>query len=224
MQLFICYIFFALLLLPVSLYAAPAITCHCFTDRSYDASRPKLADPYFLATTQNSFFAVLFSVDRNTIVMKKQTGVSADDLWIAYWVASESGKKPEVLLSRRAKSETWKEVIEPLRLPVQSTGKAFAAEVAGRSSSDSLAGIIVDGVLIRHRMIAPSDLKILRAEWATNQELILAALVSSKSGRSAVQVYRDVKKGVKSWGGLLQAVRVQPDGMQAEFAALLKAK
>ncbi|MEI7818227.1 MAG: hypothetical protein WCI45_13655, partial [Desulfuromonadales bacterium] len=80
-----------LLFLPDSSPAAPAITCHCFTERKYDFSRPAVADPYFLATTQNSFFATYFAVDKKVIVMKKQTGSSADDLWIGYWIASKSG-------------------------------------------------------------------------------------------------------------------------------------
>ena len=71
------------LLLPLSTPAAPAITCHCFTDRSYDPSRPTLADPYFLATTQNSFFAALFTADKKMIVMKKQSGSSAEGRLIA---------------------------------------------------------------------------------------------------------------------------------------------
>ena len=89
------FIVAALLLLPMPARAVPAITCHCFTDRSFDPSRPALADPYFLATTQNSLFALAFNVDKKTIVMKKQQGASPDDLWIAYWIASKSGMSPE---------------------------------------------------------------------------------------------------------------------------------
>jgi hypothetical protein len=76
-----------LLLLPMPALATSAITCHCFTDRFYNAERPAAADPYLLATTQNSFFAVVFNTDKKTIVIKKQQGTSSDDLWIAFWVA-----------------------------------------------------------------------------------------------------------------------------------------
>ena len=93
-----------LLLLPLSSPVATAITCHCFIDRSYDPARPSLADPYLLATAQNSFFAALFNVDKKTIVMKKQAGGSSDDLWVAYWVASKSGRTAETILSVREKN------------------------------------------------------------------------------------------------------------------------
>src|SRR6185369_13742858 len=80
-----------LLIYPLSAQAIPAITCHCFTDRAYDPARPTLADPYFLAMTQNTFFAELFVVEKKTIVLKKQKGTSADDLLVAYWIATKSG-------------------------------------------------------------------------------------------------------------------------------------
>jgi hypothetical protein len=47
-------------ILPMPALATSAITCHCFRDRSYDPAQPSMGDPYFLATTQNSFFAIVF--------------------------------------------------------------------------------------------------------------------------------------------------------------------
>lgn len=88
----ILFCFILMYTLPISAYAIPAITCHCFTDRSYDAAHPAAADAYFLATTQNAFFALVFNTDKKSVVMKKQQGTSPDDLWIAYWVASKTGK------------------------------------------------------------------------------------------------------------------------------------
>ncbi len=115
------------LLFPVPVMAIPAITCHCFTDRSYDPVRPAAADPYFLATTQNSFFAIVFNADRKSIVMKKQQGASSDDLWIAYWVASKSGISPETLLQSKQGKDMWKDVITPLRLATKPLGAGFSA-------------------------------------------------------------------------------------------------
>lgn len=211
-----------LLLLPVSSPAASAITCHCFTDRSYDASRPALADPYFLATTQNSFFAALFNVDKKTVVLKKQTGSSADDLWVAYWVASRSGSTGEAMLAARGKKESWKEVIVSLGLPAKSLGERFAAEVATGASSARLAQEIVDDVLVRHRLLGEQELAVLRKERATNQEVIITALIAVRIGRPAVRIYRDVKKGLKSWGELLGEAKIHASGIQTEFAVLLK--
>lgn len=211
-----------LLLLPLSSPAAPAITCHCFTDRSYDPSRPAAADPYFLATTQNSFFAALFNVDKKTVVMKKQAGNSAEDLWVAYWVASGSGSSPEALLALRGRKGSWKEVLAQLGLPAQSLGERFAAEVAAGAPSLRLAQAIVDDVLVRYRLIGAEDLAELRREWITNQEVILTSLIAAKSGRPPLRIYREAKRGAKSWGAFLGEAKLQPAGIQAEFAALLK--
>ena len=95
----------ALLLTTIALsspaQAIPTISCHCFTDRSYDPARPALADPYFLAMTQNTLFALVFKIDKKSVVIKKQQGVSSDDLWIAYWIAAKSGQSPEGLLQAK---------------------------------------------------------------------------------------------------------------------------
>jgi hypothetical protein len=211
-----------LLLLPLSSPAAPTITCHCFTDRSYDPARPDLADPYFLATTQNSFFAAFFAVDKKTIVMKKQTGSSADDLWVAYWVAAKSGTTGEVLLAARGKKESWKDVVIPLGLPAKLLGERFAAEVAAGASAASLAHEIVDAILVRHRLLEEREQKALRKEWASNQEMIITALIAARIRRPAIQIYRDVKNGSKSWGALLAEAKIQVSGIQSEFAVLLK--
>lgn len=211
-----------LLLLPLSSPAAPAITCHCFTDRAYDPARPAIADPYFLATTQNSFFAALFNVDKKMIVMKKQNGSSVEDLWVAYWVASRSGSSAESLLAVREKKASWKEVIVPLRLPAKSLSEQFAAKVAATASSLRLAQAIVDEVLVRHGLVGEQDLTVLRGEWITNQEVILTALIAAKTKQSPIRIYHDVKKGTKSWGLLLGETKLPPAAIKAEFAALLK--
>lgn len=211
-----------LLLLPVSSPAAPAITCHCFTDRSYDPARPSLADPYFLATTQNSFFAVVFNVDRNMIVMKKQAGSSADDLWIAYWIASRSGTTGEALLAARGKNKSWKEVVEALKLSKKSLGEKLLTDLASGRPTISLAQEVVDGILVGRRLLKGQDVATLRNEWASNQEIIMTALIAAKSKRPPLQVYRGVKNRATSWGALLNEAKIQPPGIQTEFTQLMK--
>lgn len=221
-RLVICCLSMLLLLLPLSSPAAPAITCHCFTDRSYDPSLPSLADPYFLATAQNSFFAEFFKVEKKTVVMKKQTGSSADDLWVAYWVASKSGLTGEALLAARNKKESWKDVIVPLALPAQSLGKRFTDGVAAGDTSARLASEIVDGVLTGQRLLGERELTAMRKEWASNQEVIITALIAARTGRPAIGIYHDVKNGSMSWGALLVEAKIQAPRIQSEFAALLK--
>lgn len=210
-----------LLLLPVPASAIPTITCHCFTDRSYDAAHPAAADPYFLATTQNSFFAAAFGVDKKTIVINKQKGVSADDLWVAYWLAARSGTDPESLLRRHKAKGSWRQVVTPLAIPVKSMGVRFADALKKNASDERLAEAVVDELLLRFRYYGEPELAALHKAGAGNQELILAGLIAAKTRQPAIQLYRNVKVGGMSWGTLLTRARIDPMEIQAEVAALV---
>ena len=211
-----------LLALPLPALAMPAITCHCFTDRSFNPAQPALADPYFLATTQNSFFAALFNVDKKSIVMKKQQGTSADDIWVAYWVASRSTVSVEVLLQAKEAKENWPEVIAPLRIPAKKLGSSFASSLSSKQSTARLAEAVVDELFLRYRLLQAAELTAMRKAGASNQELIITTLISAKSRKPARQVYAEVKSGAKTWGSLLEGVRINAKNMQQEITATLK--
>lgn len=207
---------------PMSAYAIPTITCHCFTDRSYDAGHPAAADAYFLATTQNSFFAIVFNTDKKSIVMKKQQGTSPDDLWVAYWVASKAGKSPDSMLQAKLKSDSWKNVVVPLNLTPKSLGARFLNALNANVPTDRLSEAVVDELLLKAQFLSERDLVDLRKAGASNQELIIATVIATKTKQPAKQLYLEVKAGTKTWGSLLSWTKIDTKNMQQEIASLLK--
>jgi hypothetical protein len=206
---------------PSGAQAIPTINCHCFRDRSYDPARPTAADAYLLATTQNSFFATIFGIEQREIVMKKQTGTPADDLWVAYWVAARSGISSAVLLSARRKKASWNDVIFPLNLPQASLGTPFLRELGANATDARLAETVADELLVNFRLLDRTALASMRKQHATNQELIMATLIAAKSGQPADRLLLAVRGKRTSWGELLRNARIESAKIKAELASLL---
>lgn len=203
--------------------AAPTITCHCFTDRSYDPVRPAAADPYFLATAQNSFFAAAFNVEKRAIVVKKQKGASSDDLWVAYWLAARFGGDQETLLEERKSKGSWRRVAAPLALSGKPLGDRVAAALKANASDERLAAAMVDELLLRFRFHGAQELAALRKAGASSQEMILAGLIAAKTRQPAIRLYREVREGSATWGTLLQRAKIGSPDIQPEIAALITA-
>lgn len=218
----------ALLLIPAQGFAAmppmgmSGITCHCFTDRSYDPEQPTLADPYFLANAQNSFFAAAFKVEKREIVVKKQKGVSSEDLWASHWFAAKSGRDREVLLKERPAKGSWRQVAAGLSVPPAALGPKVADALKRSGSDEQIARAVLDQLLVRARFHSEPDLGALRKAGAGNKELVLSALLASKMRQPALQLYNEVKKGTASWGSLLQRAKIEPGEIQSEVTAMVR--
>jgi len=211
-----------LLMFPLSAMALPTITCHCFTDRSYDPSRPAAADPYFLASIQNTFFAAVFDTDKKSIVKKKQKGASMEDLWVAYWAADKSGLSPEVLLQTRRDKNNWQEVLDTPDLSSESLGTRLSHALTPETSGPPIDQTVVDDLFAKFGLLDEVELAAVRKSGASNPELIIATLISTKTRQPVEQIYQDVKVGNKTWGELLEGAKIDMAEIQKEVSALLK--
>lgn len=204
---------------PAPVLAIPAIPCHCFIQRSFDRAHPTLADPYFLATTQNTFFAAVFSTGKMGVVLKKQLGTSADDLWVAYWLAREGAVTPEAVLKARKGNQSWARVIAALGIAQGTLGTRLSAALKGNPATGPLAEAVVDELLLQRRLLGESELAALRKAGVSNQELILVSLAAHRKRQAAGRLYGEIKSGSRSWGELLDGAKFTPGEIQGILTA-----
>jgi hypothetical protein len=214
-----CTIFLILLSSPV--LAAPAISCHCFTDRSFDAGRPDAADPYVLATTQNSFLAAAFDIDKKEIVKARMSGTSEEDLWIGHFVAERSDRTFDEVAEARKQSPTWSEALTLLNPDPDLLGSRFAAALEGGSEAD-LSTAAADEVLTTRLRVAPEILKELRTSGASTREAIISLFLSRRADHPALAFFTEVRAGNKTWGQLLDGLGIEPGMIEGEIRKMLQ--
>lgn len=129
--------------------AEPVAGCHCFQNRQFDSAKPGAVDPYVLTTTQHSFLASVFGIDKKQIVQAKmREGVSGDDLWIARITASKTGADAKDLLASRKASGSWEKALELDRLEPNQLGLHFKEALVRNISDEKLSSMVVDQVIV----------------------------------------------------------------------------
>lgn len=218
----ICSALLFVLLSSSSALAIPAITCHCFRHRTFDPQSPSAADPYFLATTQNSFFSAVFGVEKKQVVRAKMSGSSSAEMWISHYVASRDGVSPDALEKARSEASSWKAVLASLYTPENQLGAEFEKALEGKATTEALASAAVDANLVARFGADPADLRRLRGAGATDAEAILAVFLSRESGRPAAGYRAEVAAGKKTWGSLLAKQGIEPSAIDAEVRRFIR--
>jgi len=205
-------------------YTAPAVaagvSCHCFRDRSFDAASPAAVDPYLLATTQNSLLAAVFGVPKKDVVRAKMTGADGGRLWVAHFLARNSGGSAQEWLAARGTAASWAEAAAQRKAPLP---PALPAAGAGADVSDAgLATAVVDRVLTESFGVTADALAPLRRAGASDAETIAAVYLGLRKGDPPVSLLTRVRSGETTWGSLLHATGLAPDQIDEDLPKRLR--
>lgn len=209
------------LLFPFSVTAIPTITCHCFQDMSYNPDQPAAADEYYLASVQNSFFAAVFNTDRKSVVKQKKNGVSSDDLWIASWIGKIADIPAQRLLAQKRAQGEWSAILSSLSPTIETQRNSLAQALKACVSKEFMAQAVVEDVFVHYSILDQRALRDLRNAGASNQELVIATLLSKKTGEIPQRIYLNVKNGMKTWGEYISMTQLSMDALRDEFFSML---
>ena len=184
------------LFLPTLTGAESTISCHCFQDRTFSHRDTAAADPYFLASTQNSFISLIYKVDKRNLVKAKMGGESGTHLWILYDVAVHSKQEIRKVDEIYQRSKDWKDVFTELKLTRQMLGDEYWQL---SNNPELLADHIVDQQLIQYFSVTKNQLKNWRDRGMNRKELILSLLLKG----DPITLYNQINSGMETWGMLL---------------------
>ncbi|TAL16399.1 hypothetical protein EPN96_09715 [bacterium] len=197
----------AFLLLAFAAEGFSAVSCHCFNDRKFDPEAPFIADPFILATARNTIAAVASGVDKGAIVKKRMTGSTEGDLWLGLFLAKETGVSAEALLSAREKNPSWSAALSAIPVDTGKFGKEFeSARNAG--NEEAMAAALADFAFTERFGQKQAEVSGLRTLGASTAETTLSLLLSKKTGKSPLDIFKETTSGKKSWGQLLDAAGI----------------
>jgi hypothetical protein len=210
------------LLLPMPAMAASAVSCHCFRDRSFDPAKPAAADPYVLATAENSLLAAAFGTDKKGIVSAKMTGNSGGELWVAHWAAEKLGLRPEELLDARSRAANWSAGLAGLGVDASRLGAPAVAALRRPDADGVLAALAVDDVIASRLGMSSEVLRAVRARGAGDAATVAASILSRLGGQGPEGLYAAVVRGAATWGGLFHSQGVEPADIEEAVRKLLR--
>lgn len=209
-------------LLPLSAQAMP---CHCFSARDFDPREPAAADPYYLATSQNSFFSIVFNIAKKQVVFAKQKpSATAEGLWVVNWLSLATGKDINSLKKGKKSAGSWLEGLKTVGAALDSLPARFVALLNTGAPEDTLSRYVVDELLKAAAGIEEKDLQLLRAANASNEETILATFLGRKTTQPPAAILQSVSSGETTWGTLMLKSGMKGRDMVEEIRTLLKAE
>ena len=216
-------VIFVFIMIFCSVASAEQITgCHCFTNRQFDAAQTGAVDPYILATTQNSFLAAIFGIDKKQIVQAKmREKASGDDLWIAHFASSKTGVTVNNLLSSRKASGSWKKALEQNNVALKLLGPHFKEAISQNPTDKELSSIVVDQMIIDYFGTKKSEIKNMRVAGSQNKEIIVAAFLSKRTKQPASNFYSSVTSGKSTWGKIFNNLKIETKNIETEINKMI---
>ena len=193
MRALICLLF---PLLTTLSWAESTINCHCFQDRTFNHRDTAAADPYFLATTQNSFISLLYGVEKSSLVKAKMSGTSGSYLWILFDVTARSQQEIDKVDKIYGQTKQWNSVFTELNLTPQQLGEKYWQL---GNDPEKLADHIVDLQLNKQFGVSTNELQSWHEKGMNRKELILANLLDG----DPITLSNQVNSGRQTWGKLL---------------------
>lgn len=209
----------ALLLVPTLSWS---MACHCYSQKNYDPNNPTSADPYLLATAQNSLVANIYNVAKKKVVLAKQkASTTSERLWVAHWVAERTVFTPGELLKARYRNASWQEALAILNIDTQSFGRDFMQALGTLDTDVNLSQFVVNDVLRTNQISTEEQLKVLRQLGSNDAETIISSLLALKTNQPASEFYNSVKLGGASWGSHLVSAEIDGTQMVEEIKEML---
>ncbi|MDX2481307.1 MAG: hypothetical protein QNK24_13365 [Desulfuromusa sp.] len=185
-----------LLFIPVLTGAESTISCHCFQDRTFNHRDTAAADPYFLATTQNSFISLIYDIDKRILVQSKMAGTSGTHLWILFDVAARSQQDVNKIDEVYLRTQRWSGVFKAMQLTPRQLGEDYWQL---SDNPEQLADHIVDLQLNQFFAVTADQIKTWRKLGMNRKELILIQILEGEPAT----IYDQINSGMHTWGKLL---------------------
>lgn len=200
----------SLLMPPAQLLAVNGMSCHCFQDRAYDPDQPGAADEYILATTRNSFLSALYGVPKKSIVKARMGGAPDEDLWLAGYLAQQTGQPIADLLASRHNSTDWNDLLAVQPGFPESFDLEVAAPILARQPVTAVVSALVDFQVKNHLRQPTAAIAALRSAGASDQQLILVAFLARQTGSPADDIFRQRRDKAIPWDVYLDSLGISP--------------
>ena len=149
------------------------------------------------------------------------SGVSGEDLWIAYYAAPLTGASPGSLMAVRRNAPSWASAITAQQREPGGLEGRFGEAVRDELPDSELAALAAGEVLSHRLGTARDELAAMSSFGARLAEIVTAAVISRWDGRPPSALLSAVRGGRTTWGSLLHRQGIAPEEAENRIGVLL---